>query len=294
MAGRGICGRGSGAADRPAAGDDRRPGRRAEPARPTAREPQLPPARAGGGSSGSDGDGRLFRQHQGRRLPLGLLATAPGPGAARRNGRLARGRTDDLPRPRRLARARRRSGRPGDHVAAAGGSGGAASRHRAGRGARRTLRRPRDRPASPRTDHPRHADRLHAVRPSVTDATPLGRGDGDDGRGVAAGVPAAGRARPLPGLLRPGHTDRRDRDAADRIAAVAAEEAAVAQRPAGDPVDVRLDPVAAHDPGLVRAGHRTDRLGRRRRVVGSTARDVPVLADVRGADRQCRTSPRQG
>ena len=64
-----------------------------------------------------DGHGRLFRQHQGRRLSGRLLGTATGAKrVAPRRGR-ARRQADVLPRPRRLAGTRRRSGGPRHLVA---------------------------------------------------------------------------------------------------------------------------------------------------------------------------------
>ena len=77
-------------------------------------------------------------------------------------GPRARRRADPVPRPRRRDRARRRTDEPGDPRPGAGLGRRPAQAHRAGRGHRRELRRPDDRPAPPRADDRRGPARLDA------------------------------------------------------------------------------------------------------------------------------------
>ena len=108
---------------RAGSGHDGRPVRR--PGLPRApRAPRRPP-----------GDhARLLRLGQGRRLPHQPVGDLPRAGAARGAGAGARDRGHVLPRPRRVAVARRRAGAPGDPRPAAGHAGGRRADHRAGRG----------------------------------------------------------------------------------------------------------------------------------------------------------------
>ena len=121
-------------------------------ARPAAvpRAGGLPRRRAGGHA-------RLLRQQQGRRLPRRQLGAVPGRARPGR-GRARRGHpAAAVPRPRRHRRPRRRPELRGDPGAAAGRRRRRAADHRAGRGDRRQVRRPRPGPAQPRGAGRRHA-----------------------------------------------------------------------------------------------------------------------------------------
>ena len=105
------------------------------------RRPRLP--RAPGPPRRPPGDhARLLGLGQGRRLPHQPVGDLPRAGAARRPGARARHRGDVLPRPRRLALARRRARPPGDPRPAAGDARGRRAHHRAGRGRLGQVRRP--------------------------------------------------------------------------------------------------------------------------------------------------------
>ena len=94
------------------------------------------------------GHARLLRQQQGRRLPRRQLGAVPGragPGGGRRaDGHPAAA----LPRPRRHGRPRRRPQLRRHPRPAAGRGGRGAADHRAGRGHRGQVRRPRPAPAA--------------------------------------------------------------------------------------------------------------------------------------------------
>ena len=156
----------AGSADPPAAatgGSRRRPGARRRPAvrvgrgprglrgdrRRAPRRPAVPRATCRAGRS-PGGDARLLRLEQGVGVPGRELAALPRPGGARRDGPTAGRRADALPRPGRGDRPGRRSDEPGDPRPGAGLGRRAPQAHRAGRGDRRQLRQPGDRPAPAR------------------------------------------------------------------------------------------------------------------------------------------------
>ena len=100
------------------------------------REHLAPPRRPPGDHA------RLLGLGQGRRLPHQPVGDLPRAGAARRAGARARRRGDVLPRPRRLAVARRRARPPGDPRPAARNARRRRADHRAGRGDLGQVRRP--------------------------------------------------------------------------------------------------------------------------------------------------------
>ena len=157
--------------------------------RRAARRPGLP-CRPRGARRSPGGDARLLGLEQGIGLPVGGLDAPPGAVRAGRGGPGARRRADALPRPRRCARARRRTDEPGDPRPGAGLGRRPAQADRAGRGHRRQLRRPDHRPAPPRAD-----DRRDPARPPHPSTTRASK------RALAIGAPIVdelrrGRGRP--------------------------------------------------------------------------------------------------
>ena len=104
---------------------------------------------------------------------------------------------------------------------------------------------------------------------------PLVGGDGDGLRGRVRRLPRAGGGSRAARVLLRLHAGRAAGGAALRLAAVPPPGLRRRARgPAGDPLGVRLDAVAADRPGLVRARHRARRgaRGRPRRAAGRDAR----------------------
>ena len=129
------------------------------------------------------------------------------------------------------------------------------------------------------------ASTLHrAPRQPAVDAGPVGRVHGPRQRRGLPLVPHADR-RPGPAGLLPGlHAGRATRFAEHRLPAGAtAVRGRRHRRPAGDPVGVRLDPVAPDRAGLVRRRIRTGRRARRgpRRRARRDAGALALLPDVR-------------
>ncbi len=228
--------------------DPRRPGQRrplhGPPAEPAGLP--LPPVRAAGS------DDRLLRLGQGRRHPGGGLGAVPGAGGAGGDLPPPRRRAAVLPWPRRHRRPRRRSGPRGDPVAAAGLRGRALPRHRTGRddplqvrpaGHRRT--EPQPLPGRGAGSHPAAAAGAGAG---------LARADGPPGRRRAAGLPRGGAGEPAVRRLLPrGHAG------AGTGPPAAGQPPGQAPRgrggkPAGDPLDLRLDPDAPDAAGLAGLG----------------------------------------
>src|SRR5690606_18841144 len=106
-------------------------------------------------------------------------------------------------------------------------------------------------------------------------------------RRVRARLPGAGRGAGVPGVVRPGEPARGDRPAADRVPAAPARpgRAALARRPAGHPVGLRLGADPGQPPRLVRPGQRARR-GRGQPRHGRAPRGVPGVAAVRLDDGQ--------
>ena len=119
----------------------------------------------------------------------------------------ARRRADPVPRPWRRARARRRTDEPGDPRPGAGLGRRPAQAHRAGRGHRRELRQPDDRPPPPRADDRRGAPGLDAGarRPARTGPRRRRADHRRAGRDGAARLPRARPRRPGVRLVLPRH-----------------------------------------------------------------------------------------
>ncbi|MCY1544548.1 hypothetical protein D9M68_804410 [compost metagenome] len=186
-------------------------------------------------------------------------------------------RAGAVPWPWRHGGARRRAGPRGDHLAAAGVGGGALPGHRAGRddplqvrpaGYRRTESQPL----------PGRCPRSHVAATCGASAG-LARSDGPAGGGQPGEVSQRG-ARPsgLRRLLPPGHA----RTGTGPSAAGQSTGPSWRRRhrkPAGDSLDLRLDPVAPDAARLARLGNRAGTGAGKRggSAAGGDARALAVL-----------------
>ena len=166
------------------------------------------------------GDARVLGLVEGERVPRRQLAPLQGAGGARRDRAPPRRRPHAVPWARRGDRARRGAREPCDSRPGPGFGERAPQVHRAGRGDRRALRGPDDRPAPPRAGHGRHAARLHAGARGRGGGGRGGRcrNDGGADRDLAHRLPVVGRAPVVRGLLPGRHADRPDRRPRPRVA----------------------------------------------------------------------------
>ncbi len=217
-----------------------------------------PPSGAPGGLPG--GDDRLLRQQQGERLaPVGL-GPLPGPERPGRDRPQGRRHDADVPRPRRRRRPRGRAGQPGDPGPAPGDGRRPAPDHRAGRGHRRPLRPSRDRRAPPRTARPRRPP-YQLPRRGRAARSRLDRDPRPPGPGRLPPLPGPGLRGPrVPRLLPPGHADRGDRPAQDRLPPLETRQVDLARPAPRHPLGLHLDAVPAHPARLVRPGRRDRRV----------------------------------
>ena len=210
------------------------------------------------------------------------LGAAQRPGAARQAGGRERHRARALPRPRRLAVARRRAHLPRHPGPARGDRQRAHPHHRAGRDRLGPLRRRRARRAVAGADDQRRAARERAAEPAGPRR--VARGDGAAVGALARALPRARLRRPgVPALLRPGGADRRALAAQHRVAAAVAQGRRGRRVAARDPVGLRVDAEPPAAAVLVRRGH-----GAGRRRPRAAARDVARLAVLPRPDRHAR------
>lgn len=267
--------------------DPRRPGQRRPLHGAPADAAGLPFAAVRGAGS----DDRLLRFGQGRRYPHGGLGAVPGAGETGGDLPPARGRAAALPWPRRYRRPRRRAGPRGDPVAAAGFGGRALPGHRTGRDDPLQVRL-----AGHRRTEPQSLPRRGAG--SDPDAAAgsragLARADGPPGEGRAAGLPQGGARRSaVRRVFPPGHA----RAGTGPSAAGQPPGQAPRRRggePAGDSLDLRLDPDAPDAAGMAWLG---DRLAERHRAWrGRAARaDARAMAVLHHPHRHAGNGPGQG
>ena len=208
-------------------------------------------------------------------------------------------RADPLPRPRRHHRPRRRADQPRHPGPAAGVGARPLQAHRAGRERHEPLRRPRPRAPAPGAARPRGA----ADRGPPADAGRASRG-GEWETAMNALSPIAERAyRGLvhelaraAALLPRRHPDRRDRPAEHRQPAGAAARRGGPRRPARHPLGLRLDaePRRRCRAGTALGTALTALGGRGRGALGAARHDVPRVAVLPDAHRQCAGVDAQG
>ncbi|KAF1854323.1 hypothetical protein Lal_00015089 [Lupinus albus] len=267
--------------------DPRGPRQRRTGHRAAARAARLPltPAWPAGG------DDRLLRLGQGRRHHGRRLGPVPRAGGIGGNLPPAPGRAAALPWPWRHRRTRRRPGPRGDPVATAGLGGGAFPHHRAGRDDPLQVRPAGHRRAEPQPLPGRRA----GGDPAAAAATRarVARGDGPPGRRRRGRLPRGGaRASAIRRVLPPGHAR------AGVGAPAPGQPPGQAPRrwrgePAGDPLDLRLDPDPADAAGLAGLGACVAQRGGAGRD-GAAAGDARALAVLRHPHRHAGNGPGQG